>query len=61
MIEIKPEIRKSSRILEQKENKNVYKKEEKEENKPKFRIIKKVQQKFDNVEDEIDEILSKMN
>ena len=50
---------KSICILQQKENKNIYKKEEKEEKKPKFRIIKKVH--HNNVEDEIDEILLKMN
>ena len=46
-------------ILEKKENKNIYKKEEKEEKKPTFRTIKKI--KHNSVEDEIDYILSKMN
>ena len=59
VIENKPETRKSSRILEQKENTTIIKKEEE---KPKFRIIKQKQLKKHNyVEEEIDEILSKMN
>ena len=43
VMENNSETRKSKRILEKKENKNIYKKEEKEEKKPTFRIIKKVQ------------------
>ena len=58
-MEKEPETRKSTRILEKKENKNVYKKEEKEIKKPTLRIVKKV--KHNSVEDEIDYILSKMN
>ena len=48
VIENKPETRKSTRILEQKENKNVYKNEE--ETKLKFRTVKKVQ--HNSVEEE---------
>ena len=55
VIENNPETRKSKRILETKENKNTYKKEEKEEKKPMFQIIKKVQ--HNNVEDELEDIL----
>ena len=58
VIENNSETRKSKRILEKKENKNIYKKEEKEEKKSTFRIIKKVQ--HNNVEDELEDILKQM-
>ena len=57
-IENKLETRKSTRILEQKENKNTYKKEEKEEKKPKFRTINQI--KHNSVEDELEYILKQM-
>ena len=56
--ENKPETRKSTRILEKKENKNVYKKEEKEEKKPTLRIVKKI--KHTTIEEEIENILKEM-
>ena len=44
--------------MEKKENKNIYKKEEKEEKKPTLRIVKKI--KHTTIEEEIENILKEM-
>ena len=58
VMENKPETRKSTRI-QKNENKNVYKKEEKEKEikKPILHIVKKEQPKYNNLEEELENIL----